>query len=152
MLSINGTYQDTQLVKVDDIQVGGTSGNEFKFNIVFHIKNTVTSTNSKYINLNYNIYTDSSEIPKVTGQSIYGNIRKNGTMTKTDPRMFYLQTDLLNITKIEFTGYGNTYKFDVDVDSVKASGTGTSGKLLPLDVNQAYVAGDTANIIVNVTI
>lgn len=30
--------------------------------------------------------------------------------------------------------------------------TVTSGKLLPLDVNQAYVAGDTANIIVNVTI
>lgn len=152
MLSINGTYQDTQLVKVDDIQVGGAAGNEFKLNIVFNIKNTITSTNSKYINLGYYIYTDSSEIPKITGQSMYDNIRKNDTITRTDPRMFYLQTDLLNITKIEFIGYNNTYKFDVDVDAVKASGTGASGKLVSLDINQAYVAGDTANIIVNVTI
>ena len=49
MLSINGTYQDTQLVKVDDIQVGGVVGNEFKLNIVFHIENTITSTDSIYI-------------------------------------------------------------------------------------------------------
>lgn len=150
MLSINGTYQDTQLVKVDDIQVGGVVGNEFKLNIVFHIENTITSTDSIYINLGYYIYTDSSEIPKITGQSMYGNINKNDTITRTDPRMFYLQTDLLNITKIEFIGYSNTYKFDVD--TVKVSGIGASGKLVSLDINQAYVAGDTANIIVNVTI
>lgn len=152
MLSINGTYQDTQLVKVDDIQVGGVVGNEFKLNIVFHIENTITSTDSISINLGYYIYTDSSEIPKITGQSMYGNINKNDTITRTDPRMFYLQTDLLNITKIEFIGYSNTYKFDVDVDTVKVSGIGASGKLVSLDINQAYVAGDTANIIVNVTI
>lgn len=149
MLSINGTYQDTQLVKVDDIQVGGVVGNEFKLNIVFHVENTITSTDSIYINLGYYIYTDSSEI---TGQPMYGNINKNDTITRTDPRMFYLQTDLLNITKIEFIGYSNTYKFDVDVDTVKVSGIGASGKLVSLDINQAYVAGDTANIIINVTI
>lgn len=150
MLSINETYQDNQLVKVKDIQAGGVSGNEFKFNTKFIIKNT--KTDAKYINLMYNIYTDSSEMPKVTGQSMYDNIRKGGTVTKVDPRQFYLQTDLLNITGIEFIGYSNTYSYDVDVDSVKVSGSGTSGKLVSLEVGQAYTAGDTATITVNVTI
>lgn len=65
---------------------------------------------------------------------------------------FEIPNDLINVTKLVFTGLFNTYNVTVDADSVINRATCKPGVRTEIPINQAYIGGDTANISINVVI
>lgn len=145
-LKTNDNYANNQLVKEEDIQLP-----IFQYDFNIH----VSITNSGSISRSYDFVADVYIDGVLDG---FVTIPKSGTLDYQEVTFFdrnfhfNLPTDLINVPKLLFTGYFNTYRVTVNADSVIHNAVCQSGVTTEIPINQAYIGGSTADISINVII
>lgn len=148
-LKTNDNYANNQLVKEEDIPLPIS---QYDFNI--HVSVTNSGLTSKSYDFVADVYICGDGVPDRSSMKIprSGTLDYQGATFFDRNFHFDLPTDLINVSKLLFTGYFGTYRVTVDADSVTNNAVCKSGVTTEIPINQAYIGGETANISINVII